>query len=64
MYQIALKKRNVNNAWCQKVKKYETQKFQILDESNKNSLVFDHFRLSAINLGCSCIDFLYFFLWL
>ena len=23
----------------------------------KNSLIFDHFRLSAINLGCSCIDF-------
>ena len=26
----------------------------------KNSLVFVHFRLSAINLGCWCIDFLYF----
>ena len=30
---------------------------QILDELTKNSLVFDHFRLSAINLGCSGIDF-------
>ena len=28
--------------------------------STKNTLVFDHFRLFAINLGCSCNDFLYF----
>ena len=37
---------------------------QILDEFNKNGLVFDHFRVFTINLGCSCIDFLYFFIWL
>ena len=28
LYYIGLKKHNLNNAWCQKVKNYETQKFQ------------------------------------
>ena len=58
-----MRKRYLNNAWDQKVKNMKLKSYKniilnyILDEFNKKSLVFDHFRLSAINLGCSGIVF-------